>query len=480
MFLLVWKLTGSYLCGIFSGIIFTFSPYHFSKIYQQFSLFHIYVFPLFVLSVLHLIESRKLKSGVYTALSFCLVLLLDYYYAFFCAVIALTVIIYLLCSKKLVNKFSLVSLIMLSLVTGFILSLPSTFVIIKQMIFGSADIQIMKLVSQRPFENLFSQSARPLSYLLPATVHPIFGKFTQMFIGSGLYGDSYAEHTLYLGWTTLIFAFIAVKRWFGVKKVVFDKPEEASENFYIQLFMILSITAWLFSQPPWWEFGDIHIFMPSYITYKIVPMFRAYCRFGVVLMFSVCVLGGYGLKQVLIKFKTRKIKVMLSFFFSGLVLFEFLNFPPFKVIDLNHPPKVFRWLNQPPQAYLWLREQSGDFVVAEYPLDLDGPNNQYKFNQTKHHKKIINATIPGSRANIISRKIEQLGELDTARVLSWLGVKYIFVHTDWYRDNESMQEAVKIKGIEQNPGLVFVKKFLDIDVYEVKAKPLDPYRKAKE
>ena len=140
-------------------------------------------------------------------------------------------------------------------------------------------------------------------------------------------------------------------------------------DFYIGFFIFLAVVAWLFSQPPWWKFGPIKIYMPSFFMYKILPMFRAYCRFGIVVMLAVAVLAGYGLKFILERFKTQKAKIAITCLFAGLVLFEFWNWPPYKVIDVSKVPPV----------YYWLKEQPGDFVIAEYPLDADSPNEMYKF-----------------------------------------------------------------------------------------------------
>src|SRR4030042_3155718 len=180
----------------------------------------------------------------------------------------------------------------------------------------------------RPFEDLFSQSAKVFSYLFPPVVHPIFGKFTMQFIDSPLYGLNFTEHTLYLGWIPLILAFIAVRQLTIRRK----EPEESVDNFYIKFFFILAVVAWFFSQAPWWKIGPIKIYMPSFFMYKMLPMFRAYSRFGIVVMLAVAILSGFGLKSILEKIKDRRNKVILTIFLSIGVFFEFWNYPPFKII----------------------------------------------------------------------------------------------------------------------------------------------------
>lgn len=207
-------------------------------------------------------------------------------------------------------------------------------------------------------------------------------------------------------------------------------------------------------------------------------MFRAYCRFGIVAMLAVAVLAGFGLKFFLERFKSRKTKAAVTALFCGLVLFEFWNWPPFKVIDLSKVPAV----------YYWLKEQPEGIVIAEYPLDYDSPNELYKFFQTVHEKKIINGTMPGTYANKVAQKIRRLSAPKTASILKWMGVKYVIVHKDDYLKTDLIEDREDMEGISQNPGLKFVKSFPSqecpdpnlmcaqktgpIDVYEVIAEPI--------
>jgi hypothetical protein len=147
-----------------------------------------------------------------------------------------------------------------------------------------------------------------------------------------------------------------------------------------------------------------------------------------------------------------------------LVLFEFWNYPPFRVIDLTKYPKVYDWLNK----------QQDNVVIAEYPLDLDGLNPMYLFYQTKHHKRMINATVPGTETNMVSRKLTGISQYRTAQGLSWLGVKYVLIHTDWYKNNEDKKEQMEVGGIEKNSGLKLIERFDNIDIYEVTAIPVKP------
>jgi len=143
-----------------------------------------------------------------------------------------------------------------------------------------------------------------------------------------------------------------------------------------------------------------------------------------------------------------------------------------------------------PAVHYWLKGQPGGFVIAEYPLDVDSPNELYKFYQTKHEKKIINGTIPGTYANQVAQTIKKLSEPKTAGRLKGMGVRYALVHREGYLETELVEEIEELDKIPNNLGLKLVKTFPaqecprkdimcvqktgPIDVYEVAAEPIEP------
>lgn len=459
VYFLVYHLTKNRLAGFLSSVIYTFCPYHFARSWQHLAIAQVQWMPLFIFALLYLRENKSYKAVIFVAISYFLIACFELGYAYFMAVATVVFIIFTIFYYKR-KSLRVIWLISLGIFLAFLFLSPQILKIIKSMLMGATTADLTSSMYKRPFEDLFAQSAKPLSYLLPSAQHPIFGKFTQYFVGDFLYGVSFTEHTLYLGWTTIALSFIAFRYWRRNKL----KKMTEKENFAIGYFILLAIVAWLFSQPPWWKFGSIRIFLPSFFMYKILPMFRAYARFGIVVMLAMSVLAGFGLKFILEKFKTQKAKILITCLFSCLVLFEFWNYPPFKVIDLTKYPVV----------YDWLKEQNRDFVIAEYPLDVEGQDEMYKFYQTKHGKKMINGTIPGTPANKISHSIIKLSEPRTAGTLKWLGVEYVLVHINKYEDSGLIDVKEELNKIKHNSKLKFVKNFEDIDVYEIIATPVEP------
>ncbi|RJP28958.1 MAG: hypothetical protein C4533_03965 [Candidatus Omnitrophota bacterium] len=451
-----------------SGMIFGFSPYIFVRSWQHIGETYLWPIPLFILFILKLKDKPSLKIKAMFILTIILSTV-NFDVIYYCMVILLCWSIYSFVTKRREALGYILRVYWLT-ATALLILIPQFMPLIKRMFFPEKSAPSAQNMFHRPFEDLFSQSARPLSYLLPSSVHPVFGKLTSQFIGSSFYGISFTEHTLYLGWFALLLAIYA-----------FNKRNTSPENKgYIKFFVFLALFVWLFSQPPWWNIGHLKLYMPSFFMYKILPMFRAYCRFGSVLMLAVAVLAGFGSKLLFKKFKSRIAKWLIFLISIILILFDFWSWPPYKIMDVSAVPEVYTWIKALPEGS----------IIAEYPMDIIGPAEMYKLYQTKHEKKIINATLPGTYAHKIIEKISRLSDFETAGILSWLKVRYVIVHRNKYLDSELTEVIDDFNKIPGNPGLKFIKHFAaegcpqdgiecikdvgEIDVYEVIAIGNDP------
>ena len=310
---LVSRLTQSTIAGIISGFIFAFSPYHLNKIMEFTFNFYGTWFVLFVITLLNLKENLCLKNVLLAAVAYAVLLDVNAYYGVGGAIFTLGLLIFCFSfswKKKFVlllkpNKsieikqkifhglrlpLALASLFVLA----FLIELPSLIPLIKKLIFMETTlIQKESIGLLRSFNYLFAQSARPLSYLLPASTHPFFGPLTKKMFGSIFYGRGSIEQTLYLGWIPLILAYAAFRRWKYKRSYVNQYPDYLSskDNFYIGFFIFSAWLAFFFSMPPYVDLGIFKFYFPSFFIYKILPMFRAYARFGMIVMFCVSILA---------------------------------------------------------------------------------------------------------------------------------------------------------------------------------------------
>lgn len=357
--------------------------------------------------------------------------------------------------------------------TAFLIDIVPLFRIFK-IVFSAGQVSTEKTAIGfgRSMDYLFAQSARPLSYLMPASTHPFFGQFTQKMFGSIFYGRGATEQTLYLGWVSLLLAYIAFRSWRSMrlnpaKNLKFLSSEE---NFLIGFFIFSAWAAFFFSLPPVVDLGLFKFYLPSYFVYQILPMFRAYARFGIIVSLCVSILAGYGLKVILGKIKTKTMQGFVFAFILLAVMFEFTNIPPTRVTDLTKMPKV----------YAWLKEQPGDLIIAEYPMIKFSPgeawtNYDYLYYQTKHEKRLVNGASVGTKAFEIKKKILKVEDKTTPAILKALGTKYVILHTDLYKKGAS-KDVVEVIGeapsLDKIEGYRFLKAFGPDLVYEIVANPL--------
>ena len=455
MFYLAFAVTKDKISSLFSGVIYAFCPYHFARAWQHLSLAQIQWMPLYLLSLVKLKERPGYKN-MFLSIGAIFLLAsseLHYFYFAYIATGLFLVIYFIFCKKKSGDYLPFLKKTLVVIAAGIIFVIPAVAnTVLKKAFLQKESIRPSAWSVVRPFDDLFAQSARPLSYFLPSTAHPVFGRFTESFIGTSIYGESLTEHTLYLGWIPLILAFVAFISWKRRKKLRVTSYElrvTDKEPFYIGFFAFLAIAAWLFSQPPWWEIGSIKIYMPSFFVYRLLPMFRASCRFGILVMLAIAVLSAFGLKFILEKFSDRRIRAIVICTFFSLLLFEFWNYPPLKVINVGRFPQV----------YYWLKEHPGYIIIAEYPLDAGSPNELYKFYQTLHEKKIINGSTPYSYANKVAKKIIKLSSQNTAGILKRIGVKYALVHREGYLETDLIEDREELDKIPKNKGLKFIRSF---------------------
>jgi len=480
MYYLVHRFTKNKVAAFFSGIIFAFSPYHFAHAWAHLGLANIQWMPLYALLLFRLDENRTYGNAVLCAVAFTLNAFFDPHYGYFMVVFTGAFLLFKLLygwkhhrwsasGRRSLFKGIKVGLVGVIAALGIIL--PFQYRVLKTAFLGPKTPTIAAQGYRRPFNDLFYRSAKPLDYLLPAVEQPVFGRYTTRFLGSVFYGSSPSENTLYLGFVPLILAAVTIRRWRKRRRRPPDLEGEhlsrqpaagTGKDFVIGFFIFAAFVALLFSQSPYWQIGPLRIPFPSYFMYKILPMVRVYARFGIVVMLAVAVLAGIGLSDILKKIGKRKWRIVFSGLVIMLVLFEFWNWPPFRVTDVSRTPPV----------YAWLAKQPGDFTIAEYPLS---NNYDYLFWQRIHQKPLVNGAATGTYADEVRKEIVDITNPKTPGILRWLGTKYVIFHPGKYlREDEATAVIGEIPDVSHVPGLRFVRDFGKVKVYKVVAKDIKP------
>jgi len=140
-----------------------------------------------------------------------------------------------------------------------------------------------------PRIDLFHYSARGWSYLMPPAAHPLFGATAQRIWHAAGVRDGLLEQQVSLGAGLIALALIACLAWLRL-----PRDRQRGSIARIPVLAIVAAAAFACSLSPEWTIGGFNLMRPSAVLYGIVPMFRAYARFGIVVQLSAALLAGIG------------------------------------------------------------------------------------------------------------------------------------------------------------------------------------------
>ena len=468
------------------GLVYAFSPFH--VIHNMAHFANLYWLPLAILFLLKLLREGGYRNAILFGLFWGFTFVDNTYYAYFGGLLIPVFISVYLFSKDTRTNILKLSFIRYSAVgfIVFVLVLTPMFYPVLKGIFAAQGMQgIETAIVLRDFSDLFIFSAKPLDYLLPSKYNPFLGWLVPDFGMSPLKGHRYTEHTLYLGYSLLFlggYAFYCALRKKGQLAV------NSKDRQTVYLFFAIAIVAAILSAPPFIPLGKYHIdiqtreifadykiYLPQYFLYKIFPMFRVYARMGAVVLLAVSVLAAFGLREILVRINTQRMRYLFLSLFSLIIFVEYAEFPSFRLTKVKEP-----------EVYKWLASQSGQFPIVEYPLGAsDDPYTTYEyyFYQRIHKKFLVNGAPKGTPADEFRKEVMDISKEEAVDKLSNIGVKYIIIHKDKYiKGNEyvpidwlTQPPRDKLFPVEYNDGKIpnipikrlrLIKDFGDVAVYE--------------
>ena len=461
--------------ALLAGFIFAFSPYHLWKAYNHLDLALIWPLPLFLLSLFSLeAKSREggirplLKPSFWLSLSWSITILTNFYYGYFLLLLfVLYVFFKLIFEAVFQRRFYLTRNLFLSFLLSTVMTVaiaaPTTIHVYLDAQKSSASSQsfLRRDSYQRPFLNLVSLSSRPWDYLLPSADHPVFGRLvTNIYQWITKAGNDFKttsgpihERTIYLGIINIILLPLSV--FF----LVFRRNFRAKLGPKVGPLLLISLFLIIISFPPYVFVKGQTLYLPSSFLYRFFPMFRTYSRLGIVVLMVATLVSAavlfYSLRRL-----SRSIKLVVLWLIIFVSVFDFLNFPPFKSINLKTP-----------DSYSWLAEQTGNFSVIEYPQDFNVAESL--FFQRVHGKGVLNfhSTSPyfGLWPFLTDFQI-----LRTTKILESLGVRFALFHKDllfpeknpvddlWYR-----RAFLVTPNYKNLPGFKLVEDFPETAILEI-------------
>lgn len=412
--LLVRYISRNFWAAFFAGIAFAFAPYHFWQGYAHLSLAQIQWMPLYILSLFYFDQHRSLRSGLFVSASLFLVTMTTFYYGYFMVLFtvlffAWKIIYSFLKERRLFFDFQTLKLSFLSLL--FFLLLISPFL---YQLYHFKTTQEIPPLPNRPLNDLLSLSLRPWDLLIPAPNHFLLGEAGQEFYKNKItkISNDYKsisaflpERVLFVGFSVFLLSLsgIVVGLW----------RKKYRDSTLTLLFLTVGVL--LLSLPPIMYFRGQEILLPNYYLYQYIPYFRAYVRLGIVLLLLMLLLSSFTISSLMEKLNWSGTKALVLLFLSVFVLAEYLPRPGSSFTDLTSVTK----------AYHWLKEKKSDSIIAEYPKTFDMPDALIM--QRTHQKKLFNPINLSER--MVFEGIHDPYLSTTQRILSSLGVNYLFVHT---------------------------------------------------
>ena len=139
--------------------------------------------------------------------------------------------------------------------------------------------------------DLFRYSAKWWSYLVPPVEHPLLGATVRRFWTAVGVREGLLEQQVSLGWGIVALGLIAVFWW-----LVRDRQSASLAR--VPVLVIVAFAGLVCSLSPERAIGAFTFVRPSALLYHVVPMFRSYARFGVVVQLMAALLAGIGVDRL--------------------------------------------------------------------------------------------------------------------------------------------------------------------------------------
>jgi len=328
MYLLVKLYTENKYSSFLAAVIFTFCSYKLVHLFQL-QLLNIQWLPFTVLFFHKMFAENRLKYAILSAVFFSLQVLSCVYYAVFTGMFLIFYFLFMIREKKNVNLQHLFVFIVLSAL--FIMPFYNQYLIH----FKSHSI-----------EGIATSCIK--DYFLPGDVNDFHLRL-------GFKAEPLGERNVFIGFTALCLSLYGIV--FVKKKII---------TFYVLvglLFFILSLG-------PKSLFSIFNNFL-----YSTPPLssLRIPTRFSIMVMFSISMVAGFGIKKILSNIKDKRLQLALPIVILFLLILEYWGH--------------FTWVSfEKMEVYDWLSEEEGDFAIIELP-NIDRHNALYLYYSSMVHKK---------------------------------------------------------------------------------------------
>ncbi|AKJ38052.1 hypothetical protein [Methanosarcina barkeri] len=394
-YFLVKYLTDNNYAAFIAGIVFAFSPYHFSRGLYFFGAATVQWIPFCALYLMKTVKEEGIKNPVLAGIFFILVAMSDLQYLIFMGIFAGLVFFYdFYLTLRSRNNFthSVKQIIIKYLFFGGVAFLGVLPLTINEIL-----IALSKQNFLRPNINEIPKLSNDLmSFFLPSHLHPLLGQFTL-----DLYSNipSWpAERVNFIGYIVLglsILALLKSRR----------KPDIKFWLVTTFFFTIISLGPILhFNGATAFTDSNLKIPLPYQILYNTIPFLkncRTVGRFFVIATLGYSVLAGYGFSELL-KYKPDRKKLIFTIV-GFLLVFEYLSIPyPTTQVSV-------------PDFYYKISNDKDNYAILEIPQNSNAGYMAFQdlYYQTVHNKALVGGYSARYPANVgdFQRKTPFIKEL---------------------------------------------------------------------
>ena len=197
-----------------------------------------------------------------------------------------------------------------------------------------------------PREDLFHYSARWWSYLVPPVAHPLLGGLARRVWLASQVNVGLLEQQVSLGWSVIALSAIALYASADTQ-VRRDTRNSVGPGLRVgpvaPMLAFIALVALVCSLSPERTLFGATLARPSALLYVMVPMFRSYARFGVIVQLMAALLAGIGAAQLL-AVRTRLARAVCAGLVA-LAIAEYAVWPPALSRDVL-PTAAHRWIMQ--------------------------------------------------------------------------------------------------------------------------------------
>ena len=345
MFLLVRDLTGETVAGVFAGVVYAFAPFRFDHI-GHLELQHAWAMPLALWALERVLRTGKIIDGVWMGLGVAAQALCSLYYGvFFATYLVVVGPVRFAGANRSIRRRAIIALLC-GAVVACVLLLP----------YARPYLESRREVGDRQMRDISAYSATWADFLATPPSNVLYGTWT------GTWAP--AERRLFPGVVVVLLSLFAL--W----------PPWSWRRAGYGVGLLFAIEAargyqgWLY---PW-----LHECVLPY------QGLRAPARFGMLILLSLAVLGGYGVARLVTIARRPAWRHAIGVVAVALLIVEYQSQPQSLMSVPAVPPAVYTWLAaQPPAVVLELPVPTTDRLGFFY----DG---WYMYYSTFHWQRLVN------------------------------------------------------------------------------------------